>query len=148
MQKTRAGRWVALALAGAVALAGCSGTADDGNRAASPAQEEANGQSLDAAAFGAFVTSDEVTILDVRTPEEFGDGHLKGAANLDVSAADFTTQVANLDPGGIYAVYCRSGNRSQAAMTIMRDSGIGAVVDLVGGIEAWTQSGGDVVTGS
>jgi len=67
--------------------------------------------------------------------------------NRDVSAADFTTQVGNLDPGGTYPVYCRSGNRSQAAMAIIRDSGIGAVVDLAGGIEAWTHSGG-VVTGS
>lgn len=89
-----------------------------------------------------------MTILDVRTPDEFGDGHLKGAVNLDVSAADFTTQVANLDPDGIYAVYCRSGNRSQAAMGLMQGARIGSLVDLAGGIEAWTQSGGAVVTGS
>ena len=148
MQKTRAGRWAALALAGTVALAGCSGTADDGDRAASAAQEEANGQSLDADAFADLAAGEGVVVLDVRTPEEFAAGHLDGAVNADVSAADFASQVAELDPDATYAVYCRSGNRSRTAMQVMQDAGIDGVADLAGGIDAWTQSGGAVVTGS
>ena len=147
MQKTRAGRWAALALAGAVALAGCSGTADDA-RDAGTTEVTASGQTLDAAQFADLAAGDGVVLLDVRTPEEFAAGHLDGAVNADVSAADFANQVAELDPDATYAVYCRSGNRSRTAMQVMQDAGIDGVADLAGGIDAWTQSGGAVVTGS
>ena len=80
--------------------------------------------------------------------EEFAAGHLEGAVNLDVSAADVATRVADLDPDATYAVYCRSGNRSQAAMALMQGAGIGSLADLAGGIEAWSQAGRPVVTGS
>jgi len=147
MQKTRAGRWVALALAGAITLTGCSGTADDA-RDAGTAEVTASGQSLDAAQFADLAAGEGVVVLDVRTPEEFAAGHLEGAVNLDVSAADVATRVADLDPDATYAVYCRSGNRSQAAMALMQGAGIGSLADLVGGIEAWSQAGLPVVTGS
>ena len=107
MQKTRAGRWVALALAGAITLTGCSGTAD-GARDAGTAEVTASGQSLDAAQFADLAAGEGVVVLDVRTPEEFAAGHLEGAVNLDVSAADVATRVADLDPGATYAVYCLS----------------------------------------
>jgi len=147
MQKTRAGRWVALALAGAITLTGCSGTANDA-RDAGTAEVTASGQSLDAAQFADLAAGEGVVVLDVRTPEEFAAGHLEGAVNLDVSDAGFAGQVAELDPDATYALYCRSGNRSQAAMGLIQGAGIDSLADLAGGIQAWTQSGGAVVTGS
>ena len=64
-----------------------------------------------------------VVIVDVRTPEEFAAGHLQGAVNLDVSASTFDSQIAALDKNAVYAVYCRSGNRSTIAVGKMSDAG-------------------------
>jgi rhodanese-related sulfurtransferase len=143
-------RWAFLALAGTLLIAGCG--ADDGTTdspaADGTAPAELDGQSLDADDFAALAATDGVVLLDVRTPQEFAEGHLEGAVNLDVEATDFAARAAELDPDASYAVYCRSGNRSQAAMLAMRSAGVTAAADLAGGIGAWTQAGLPVVTGS
>jgi phage shock protein E len=143
-------RWVIFALVGAIALGGCSGddgSDDDGSGDDAPAQVQ-GGESLDTDTFADLVAQDGVVVLDVRTPAELAAGHLDGAVNLDVQATGFATQVADLDPDATYAVYCRTGGRSQSAMSTMRDAGIDSVVDLAGGIEASTGAGGAVVTES
>lgn len=76
-------------------------------------------------------------ILDVRTPDEFAQGHIPGAHNLDLTAPDFMSQVKELDPAGLYAVYCRSGNRSRTAIEVLRAEGITQTVGLAGGVGAW-----------
>ena len=101
---------------------------------------------LDAAAFSDLVAQDGVVVLDVRTPQEFAEGHLAGAVNVDVSDAGFADQLATLDPAVDYAVYCRSGNRSQAALDAMREQGFASAAHLGGGISAWSAAGGAVVT--
>lgn len=72
-------------------------------------------------------------IIDVRTSAEFAEGHVAGAINLDVSAADFADKSADLSPSGTYLVYCRSGNRSATAAATMREAGL-TVIDG-GGLE-------------
>jgi rhodanese-related sulfurtransferase len=72
-------------------------------------------------------------IIDVRTPEEFASGHVQGALNIPVEAADFAQQVASLDPGTTYAIYCRSGNRSAVATAQMGGMGYPHLYDLEGG---------------
>ena len=52
-------------------------------------------------------------ILDVRTPEEFATGHLRGATNVDLAASDFGERIAALDETATYVVYCASGNRAE-----------------------------------
>lgn len=84
-------------------------------------------------------------VLDVRTPEEFAAGHLEGAVNLDITAADAAAQVAALDPDASYIVYCRSGNRSASAAAMMKDAGIADVTDA-GGMDAAAASTGLSVT--
>lgn len=74
-------------------------------------------------------TSD-LTIIDVRTPEEYAEGHLEGAVNIDIHGADFAKQIQALDPQGTYAVYCRSGNRSGQAVSFMQSEGFANVTDL------------------
>jgi len=68
-------------------------------------------------------------IIDVRTPQEFAEGHLEGAVNIDVQSAEFDTIVQQLDPESEYVVYCRSGNRSAAAIERMRALGFTDLVD-------------------
>lgn len=78
-------------------------------------------------------------IIDVRTPEEFAAGHLEGAVNIDLQAADFADRIAALDPAASYVVYCRSGNRSGQAQSYMQSVGFGDV-ENAGSVEAASAS--------
>ncbi len=77
------------------------------------------------------------TVIDVRTPEEYDEGHVEGAQLLDVQAPGFDDRIAELDPGVTYVVYCRSGNRSAQAAVRMVDAGLtvldgGSLDDMLG----------------
>ncbi len=77
-------------------------------------------------------------LLDVRTPEEFGTGHIAGAANISVQTlADRLSEVPQDQP---IVVYCRSGNRSAQAAQILQAAGYTGVYDL-GGVIDWTAAG-------
>jgi rhodanese-related sulfurtransferase len=68
-------------------------------------------------------------VIDVRTPAEYAEGHLEGAVLMDVQGSDFAVKVATLDPAGNYVVYCRSGNRSAAAIDQMKSLGFTNLTD-------------------
>lgn len=72
-------------------------------------------------------------LLDVRTPSEYAEGHLKSAINIDFYNATFTDEIAKLDKSKTYFVYCRSGNRSGKAVAQMRKAGFEHLYDLDGG---------------
>jgi rhodanese-related sulfurtransferase len=126
-------------------LAGCSSssTAQDAPspQAAVALAAPDSPQRVDAQTFAAAVKTPGVTILDVRTPEEFAAGHIDGAVNYNVEGPDFASQIAALDPAGTYAVYCRSGNRSQVAVTQLSQAGINHIYELQTGINGWTEAG-------
>jgi phage shock protein E len=63
----------------------------------------------------------EVVILDVRRPDEFEQGHLKGAANINYQAEDFEQQITQLDTTKTYMLYCATGNRSGKAGQLMAE---------------------------
>lgn len=137
----------ALALATGVLSACGSGEPDVSVTAgAAAAAAPANGAQLPVAEFAAALKRPGTTILDVRTPAEFAAGHLPGAVNIDVTAPDFASRVAALPPGAPYAVYCRSGSRSAAAVQQMTQAGFTQTFDLGGGITDWKRAGGEVVT--
>ncbi|WP_448263533.1 rhodanese-like domain-containing protein [Microbacterium aurum] len=89
--------------------------------------------------------TEETTVVDVRTPEEYAGGHLDGAVNIDVSAADFTAELAELDPSAEYVVYCQSGNRSSRAVAQMEQGGFTSVHDAGGISDAAAATGLTVV---
>lgn len=66
---------------------------------------------------------DYAMIIDVRTPEEFNDGHLEGAERIGVADSDFIQRIDQLDKSEDYYIYCRSGNRAGQAINAMRDLG-------------------------
>lgn len=82
-----------------------------------------------------------VNVIDVRTPDEFHSGCLKGAKNIDIEAADFDTKVSALDKNANYLVYCRSGRRSSLAVSKMRGMGFNNILELDGGINGWKSEG-------
>lgn len=96
--------------------------------------------------FAGLLATPGVQIIDVRTPAEFASGHIAGAVNIPVQQADFDERISRLDPAAVYAVYCRSGNRSRPAVEAMHRAGLSTVYELESGIVGWT-SAGRAVTG-
>jgi rhodanese-related sulfurtransferase len=84
----------------------------------------------------------EVVILDVRTPEEYADGYIKNAVNIDWKNPEgFQAKAAQLQKTKPVYVYCHSGVRSQMATDWFRLNGFTNVVGLDGGMEAWQKAG-------
>ena len=82
-------------------------------------------------------------IIDVRTPQEFEQAHVVGAANIDVEAPDFADRIAELDPEQLYLVYCRTGNRSAIAAAQMAEAGFADIADA-GGLADLARAGAPV----
>ena len=80
---------------------------------------------------------DKFAIIDVRTAEEFEEGHIAGAKNIDYYKNIFRESITKLNPTYTYLVYCRSGNRSSSALKIMKGLGFVSVWNLKGGIREW-----------
>lgn len=136
----------------AVALAALAGCAAAGAETGSPSDtaagvDAADGSAAPAAQDGPAVIDAastvellaeraDITVIDVRTPEEFDAGHLRGAELIDVSDPGFDAAIEALDRDGTYVLYCRSGNRSAVAAERMAAAGFaelydaGAFVDL------------------
>jgi len=84
-------------------------------------------------------------ILDVRTPQEYAEGHIQGAINIDYNASGFQNKVGKLDKTKTYLVYCHTGIRSAAASKIMVSLGFKNVNNMTGGITDWQSLGFAVV---
>ena len=76
-------------------------------------------------------------LIDVRTPEEFKEGHIKGALNIDVKSESFVNEIQKLIPSDTLLIYCRSGRRSQYAAQVMVSFGFQKIYDLEGGFLRW-----------
>ncbi len=77
-------------------------------------------------------------ILDVRTPEEYQDGHIPGAVNINIQDSNFIDQIESQGDKEAYLIYCRSGSRSAKACQIMASHGHENLYNLAGGILEWT----------
>ena len=96
---------------------------------------------LDVDDFDAKSADPAVFLVDVRTPEEYAEGHLRGAANMDWNAEDFLECFEAACPKETpVAVYCRTGRRSAEAAKKLSKAGY-AVTNLLGGIEGWQAAG-------
>lgn len=82
-------------------------------------------------------------ILDVRTPQEFSQGHIPNAVNVAVETIGSEPPAELPDKNQLIMVYCRSGNRSKTASDALAKMGYTNVVEF-GGINTWP---GEVVTG-
>lgn len=97
-------------------------------------------KSVEKAEFAQIIGDGSVVLLDVRTPQEFSEGHIEGAINIDVKDSLFISNVQRqVAPGSRVAVYCRSGRRSMSAAQQMVEKGYD-VVNLKGGFLAWKES--------
>lgn len=87
-------------------------------------------------------------LLDVRRPEEYKEGHLKGAALANwQDEKQFQAEAAKLDKSKPVYVYCLAGIRGDKAATWLTKNGFTHVVNLDGGIKAWKEAGKPVEPG-
>ena len=92
--------------------------------------------SVDADEFAREIAKSGVQLVDVRTAEEYANGHIPNAVNVDIYQPDFAKQIAKLDKKQTVALYCRSGRRSKSAAEQAVKLGF-KVVELDGGILSW-----------
>ncbi|WP_025764347.1 rhodanese-like domain-containing protein [Dyadobacter tibetensis] len=80
----------------------------------------------------------DAQLVDVRTPDEFKDGHLKQAMNIDFKSDDFEEHIKALDKDKPVFVYCLAGSRSAGAAKVLAENGFKNVYDMDGGYLKWT----------
>jgi phage shock protein E len=109
--------------------------------ALSPVADVTGFKNLSVADFAKMAADKQNVVLDVRTAKEFKAGHLAGALNLDVTAADFEQKAAALDKSKTYLVHCASGVRSERACKKMTQLDFPHLYNLPGGYKAWVAAG-------
>ena len=87
----------------------------------------------------------KIRIIDVRTAEEYQQGHLKKARNIDVLQSGFKDKIEKLNKKASYYVYCRSGKRSAKAAGIMENEGFSKVCSIDGGMLNMQKEGAALV---
>ena len=97
--------------------------------------------SLSVEEYAKAIEDTTIVRLDVRTAEEYADGHIAKALNIDVLKSDFEQKaVATLPKDRIIAINCRSGKRSKNAARILVKNGY-EVIELDSGFNGWTSKG-------
>lgn len=89
--------------------------------------------------------SESHAIIDVRTPQEFSEGHIEGAININFFDKTFLDQIAKYEKNEPLFIYCKSGNRSGQASKKIADFGFTKIYDLEGGILYWMKNNNEVV---
>jgi rhodanese-related sulfurtransferase len=99
---------------------------------------QSGGSNLDVTQVSQMIADNEdIVLIDVRTPEEFMQGHLDGAKLINFYDANFQEEVKKLDTAKKYVVYCRSGGRSAKSVNAMKKLGFTEVYNMSGGVLAW-----------
>jgi len=97
-----------------------------------------NHQSIAAREFAQQIKENpKALIVDVRTPEEYAQGHLANSVNINWYGKDFMEQLSTYDRSKVIFVYCLSGGRSAEASHLIRNEGFKKVYELEGGIMKW-----------
>lgn len=104
-------------------------------------QQKGNFKTLSVQEFAELIQDQDVQRLDVRTLGEYSDGHIAEALNLNVFDDSFAAMADSiLQKERPVALYCRSGNRSKKAATILSEKGY-TVYELDKGFNAWQRAG-------
>jgi rhodanese-related sulfurtransferase len=83
----------------------------------------------------------DVVVLDIRTEDEFKEGHIAGAKNIDYQGADFAKSVAALEKDKTYLVHCASGGRSTKSLKVFADQKFEKILHLDAGFKGWQAAG-------
>lgn len=135
---------LALFLAPLALLGGCKDAGQAGSTADSAQEASIAVDEIDAAVMAARMAAGEIVLVDVRTPEEFAEGHIEGAVNMPLD--QFDPAAVPQAEGKETVIYCRSGRRSEMAAQYLAEATGENAVHLDGGILAWEEAGEPVIT--
>ena len=82
-----------------------------------------------------------VIFLDVREPAEYSQGHIPGAINIPMRQVEQQIAQSALDKNTPILIYCRSGRRSSIVTATLIKKGYTHLMNLDGGIKAWSKAG-------
>ena len=114
--------------------------------APAPAAEEVKVVTPDEVEKLAADKGQHVTVLDVRTPEEYEMGHIAGAVNVSYLDPEFARRIAAMDKTRTYIVHCAAGNRSARAVPQLQGAKFSSLLHMSGGYKAWVDAGKPVET--
>lgn len=139
--------WLIFGLVFVLAMAaGCGGSKEEG--------DGTDGASDDAAApadpnltveqtLAKIKDVEGLQVLDVRTDEEWNEGHLVGAIHIPIQ--ELETRLAELDKSRPVLTYCAAGGRSKRALDLLDKEGYSTEGHLAPGIRGWKKDGQEVV---
>lgn len=81
--------------------------------------------------------NENFVILDVRTPQEYAQGHIKDSILIDFYSPTFKEELSKLDKDKTYLIYCRSGSRSRVTLGLMNQLEFHKVYNLENGFNSW-----------
>ena len=87
---------------------------------------------------------EDVQLVDVRTPEEYNEGYIAKAQNINFESPTFDDDITKLDKNKPVLLYCQAGGRSAKCAEKMVKAGFVKVYDLEGGISKWKHKGFEV----
>lgn len=82
----------------------------------------------------------DFVVLDVRTPGEYAQGHLKQSQLMNFHGEGFEEELGKLDKSKTYLIYCRSGGRSGMALKLMERLEFESVYNMGGGFNDWSRA--------
>mgnify|MGYP000526448653 CR=1 FL=1 len=89
--------------------------------------------------------NENTIVIDVRTPDEFKDGHIKTAKNIDIMSKEFAAKLGALDKTKPVLVHCQAGGRSTRALPTFEKLGFSEVYHRDGGMNDWNKASQPVV---
>ncbi len=89
--------------------------------------------------FKELITKGNTLVIDVRTPVEFSEAHIKNAINIDYFSKSFSETISKLDKQKTILVYCAAGGRSTSACLDFKKLGFKKVFNLIGGYDDWKE---------
>lgn len=84
-----------------------------------------------------YINMEDVQLIDVRTPEEYGAGHIAAAQNINFLSPTFEKDIQKLDKNKPVLVYCQMGGRSAKCAEKMKALGFTKILDYKGGYSKW-----------
>lgn len=103
------------------------------------AQKNGRLEILDTKVFDTKLIHLKGNLIDVRTPEEFAEGAIKGAKNINWEGKDFKKEIREIATNQPVFIYCAGGYRSKEAGEWMIKNGFTTVIMLENGYDAWKE---------
>lgn len=88
-----------------------------------------------------LLNNGDVQLIDVRTPEEYNEGYIENAKNINFYSNTFGSEIEALDKQSPVIVYCKKGGRSAKSVIKLKEAGFTKIYDLEGGISKWKEEG-------